>query len=357
MGAIRLTMNKSTFTRDGAFDEEVIFCLESQMIPSWERYGMGHLAVSAQTLGEFNVQTLSEQISTWKKKRTGKKVASRSGRRSNDRVIAQWPQDDLHTVRFPVLIFVRSGQAEIPLGDYVVQCPQGHFLLMTTGVPMPAGRLPHLDMPREGKKCEVWWFHGSSNDDEYVALSVCYSVENKHSSGGHYYIVENPRVAQLFHFFNEEMQERPEDYKKTAFASLQMFLLLFLRDIKKGRFYDRGIDTLPKSARSSPAPIEMALTYIDRNLNQSLTIDVVAQAVFMARTNFVTQFRQQTGKTFNQYLTERRLEEARHWLLNDAWSVQDICILVGLKSSQFYDLFQRRFGMTPLEFRRKQKDV
>jgi AraC-like DNA-binding protein len=114
---------------------------------------------------------------------------------------------------------------------------------------------------------------------------------------------------------------------------------------------------LPKSAPLLPTPIEMALIYVDRNLNQSLTIDVVAQAVFMARTNFVAQFRQHTGKTFNQYLTERRLEEAQHWLKNDAWSIKDICVLVGLKSSQFYDLFRRRFGMTPVEFRRRNKNV
>jgi AraC-like DNA-binding protein len=350
-------MHKSTFSRDGAFDEEVVFCLERQMIPAWERFGLEHLSVSAPTLREFNAQSLPEYISTWKKKRVGKKVALRSGRRGNPRVIEQWPQDDLHSIRFPVLIFVRSGQAEIPLGDYVARCPQGHFLLMTAGVPMPAGALPHLEAPREDKECEIWWFHGSGNEDECVALSVCYSVGNQHSSPGHYYIVENPRVARLLHFFNEEMQERPENYKKTAFASLQMFLLLFLRDIKRGRFHDRGIDTLPKSARSSPSPIEMALTYIDRNLNQALTLDVVAQAVFMARTNFVQQFRRETGKTFREYLTERRLEEAKHWLRNDAWSVRDVCVLVGLKSSQFHDLFQRRFGMTPLEFRRKNKNV
>lgn len=350
-------MCKSTFSRDGAFDEEVILCLERQMIPAWERYGMEHLAVSAPTLREFNGQSLPQQISTWKKKRVGKKVASHSGRRGNPRIVAEWPQDDLHSIRFPVLIFVRSGQAEIQLGDYVARCPQGHFLLMTAGVPMPAGSLPHLETPLEGKECEIWWFHGSANDDECVALSVCYSAENQHRSAGHYYIVENSRVARLLHFFNEEMQERPEKFKKTAFAALQMFLLLFLRDIKKGRFYDRGIDTLPKSARSSPTPIEMALAYIDRNLNQALTIDVVAQAVFMARTNFVTQFRQHTGKTFNEYLTERRLEEAQHWLKNEAHSVQNVCVLVGIKSSQFYELFQSRFGMTPLEFRRKNKNV
>jgi len=85
-------MHKSTFSRDGAFDEEVIFCLERQMIPAWERDGLEHLAISAPTMREFNAQAPPQQISTWKKKWVGRKwhrapavvamiALSRNGRR------------------------------------------------------------------------------------------------------------------------------------------------------------------------------------------------------------------------------------------------------------------------------------
>jgi len=349
-------MPKSTFSKAGDFDEEVILCLERQMIPAWERHGMNHLAVSAKTLKEFRSQPLPEQVRAWKKKLVEKKSIKHRSAANSSRIIESWPADDLESIRSPVLIYVRDGQTEFQLGDYVAQCPQGHFLLLSAGVPQPAGRHPHLEEPRAGKKCEVWWFHSTANRN-FVALSVCYSEGEKHVNSGHYYIVEDPQVAQLFHLFTQEIADKSPYYKKACFASLQVFLLLFLREIKANRFHNRGINNLPKSASVSASSIEMARQYIDKNLNHPLTIDIVAQAVFMARTNFVTQFRQETGQTFRAYLTERRLEEAKHWLLNDACSIQNICVFVGLKSSQLYGLFQQHFGMTPMEFRRKHKNV
>jgi AraC-like DNA-binding protein len=241
------------------------------------------------------------------------------------------------------------------LGDYVAACPQNHFLLLKAGEPHPAGRRPHLEPPREDRSCEVWRFKCNMND--FVTLSMCQSEGNQHSNSGHYYIVENSQVVQLFHLFCAEACEPDAERQTTCFAALQLFLHLFLREIKAHRFHNRGVDNLPRFAAGSATTIEMARQYIDKNLNHALTIDIVAQAVFMSRTNFTHQFRRETGQSFNQYLTGRRLEQASHWLLREGCSIQEVCKFVGLKNSQFHQLFKHRFGMTPTEFRRRHKTV
>lgn len=349
-------MNKSSFSKAGNFDDEVIFCLERQMIPDWERYGMDHLAVSANTLNEFRAQPLPEQMRIWKKKRKNPKAIKHKGAASSSSIIESWPEDDQESLRFPVLTYVRTGQAEFQIGDYVIQCPRGHFLLLAAGVPQPAGETPHLEEPRQGKECEIWSLMSTGNSD-FAILSICYSVEERHVNSGQYYIVNDRQVAQLFHLFSQEVMGGTEDHAKTSFAVLQTFLILFLRQIKANRFYNRGVNNLPKSASASASPIETARQYIDKNLNHPLTIDIVAQAVFMARTNFSRRFRQETGQTFCGYLTERRLEESKHWLLQEACSIDVVCKFVGLKSSRFHQLFRQHFGMTPTEFRKKHKNV
>jgi AraC-like DNA-binding protein len=348
-------MNKSTFTRDGAFDEEVIFCLERQMIPAWERYGMEHLAVSEKTLQELKQQPLPEQMQIRVKKRRGKHVVKRPKATIVNTLIESWPEDDLLSSRFPVLMYVRGGKADIQLGDYVVQCPPEHFLLLSPGVPQPAGQNPHMERPCQGKSCELWWFRPSGHDD-FVALTVCYSVEDEHYYSGNYYIVNDAQVAQIYHAFTREAMDRHHDYAKISFSLLHAFLRLFLREFKAGRFYNRGIN-LPKSVSSAISPIEMARQYIEKNLNHPLTIDIVARAVFMAKTSFMNQFQQETGQTFREYLMERRLEEAKRWLLGEACSVEKVCQFVGLKNSRFHELFKQRFGMTPGEFRKRHKNV
>jgi AraC-like DNA-binding protein len=337
-------------------EQEVIATLEHQVIFTWECHGVRRLAVSASTLEEFLSQPLPEQMRAWAKPRRGKRVVKRPKVKVVNTVIESWPEDDLLSSRYPVLMYVKRGQAEFQLGDYVAQCPQGHFLLLQPGVPQPAGENPHLETPRQGKECEIWWFRPAGHDD-FVALTACYSRENQHLYSGHYYIVDDPQVNQLFRIFVAEALGRYDDYAKTAFALLGTFLRLFLREIKAGRFYNRGADNFPKSAPLTASPISMARQYIDKNLNRPLTIDLVARAVFMARTNFARQFRQETGQTFREYLTERRLEEAKRWLLHEACSIEIVCRFVGLKSSRFHQLFQQRFGMTPMEFRRKHVNV
>src|SRR5690606_23852947 len=107
------------------------------------------------TLQKFRSQAVPKLMTSWEKKRQGKKTVSRKRSDQTHRIVATWPEDDLESLRFPMLIFVRNGEAEFQLGDYVVSCPESHFFLMKEGIPQPAGRNPHLEEPRINKKCEV----------------------------------------------------------------------------------------------------------------------------------------------------------------------------------------------------------
>lgn len=57
-------MSKNVLFEKSDFDEEVGYCLERQMIPAWERYGMGHLIVSASSMADFLALLQPDQIAT-----------------------------------------------------------------------------------------------------------------------------------------------------------------------------------------------------------------------------------------------------------------------------------------------------
>lgn len=319
---------------------------------------MDRLAVTAETLREFRNQPLSEHINTWKKENHhNKRVVKRREVHGVSGVLEIWPDDEQHSVRFPVLTYIRSGQADLKIADYIVQCPQDHFLLIRPGDAFPSGDETHLEEPREGRHCEVWHFI-STGLNRYVALFVHISQEEKGFNNGHYYIVGDSRVSQLFHFFTEEVCEKAQQDRETAHLLLHTFLRLFLREIKENRFHDRGpaISGVSSTASTS-SPIEIAQQYIAKNLNHHLTIDIVARAVFMSRSEFTGKFRKETGQTFHQYLTTCRLEEAKHWLMRKDCSIEVVCQFVGLKNTRFHQLFLQHTGMTPQEFRQKNKIV
>ena len=63
-------------------------------------------------------------------------------------------------------------------------------------------------------------------------------------------------------------------------------------------------------------------------------------------------FRRYVGRTPNEYLTERRLEEAKRLLADTAGSVAEIARVCGFSSSSYFiSVFRRRFGETPRAYR------
>lgn len=336
------------------FDDEVVYAIERQMLPCWERYGFDRLFVSALTLPELREQALPERVAAWERKRESRKTL----KHHRFPVVKHWLEEDQHSVSFPCLVYVRAGQAEFRIADYVVQCPGEHFVLLRPGVPRPAGERPFLEEPREGKHCELWWFQPRGNGvDARITLFVTKSMGEAEINSGHYYIVSEQRISYLFQYFVEELLGSLPKPGKPPQVLLHAFLLLFLQEMKAGRFYNRGTTDLPKSAYKTASPIEMARQYIEKNLNHPLTTDIVAQAVFMARTSFVKRFRDETGMTFHDYLTEKRLEQAQYWLKQEGYPIEAIYTFVGLKQSRFHELFRARFGMTPLEYRKRYKNV
>jgi two-component system response regulator YesN len=73
----------------------------------------------------------------------------------------------------------------------------------------------------------------------------------------------------------------------------------------------------------------------------------------MSRAPFTRSFLRETGATFNDFVTEQRLVEARRLLRDTDWSVEVVAEFVGLSSSRLRMLFQHREKCTPTAFRRR----
>lgn len=48
------------------FDDEVMYALERQLVPCWERSGFEHMVVATPTLSELYEQHLPERVVVWK---------------------------------------------------------------------------------------------------------------------------------------------------------------------------------------------------------------------------------------------------------------------------------------------------
>jgi AraC-like DNA-binding protein len=336
------------------YDDEIIAVLTKQLLPLWERHGLSRLAVSAGTIEEFQAQTLPGALKVSIKKRHGKKVAARGPRlyENTSYRIASWPQDDQETLRFPALAFVLRGQADFHIADYVVHCPPGHFILFNAGVPQPDGRKPHFEGEEiAGRICDVLWLFAPPTATNRIAVWICRSQNKTHQVHQlfDFCLLERAEVLTFYNSFMREVTEQPDSYQKMAQASFQAFLLLFARELKAGRFSHSPPNSNETAPQHSP-PIETALRHIDHHLNQKLTIQSVANAVFLSRSNFVRRFQNETGQSFNAHLTARRLEEACRLLVEETLSVGVVCRLVGLSPAHLRKIFHQHYGSSPSNF-------
>lgn len=338
----------------GEESESLASILKSQVIPCWQRYGTERVAVTAPTLKQFQAQPLSPTIQTSVKRRIGKKIRAHSRRMFNNQgtFTEQWPDDDQAVFRFPAMAFVLSGEAKFHVADYLIHCPTWHFLLFATGVPRPIGA-HYLDLNREQPRCDVLWLFAPPGTGG-VAAYICHCHQKRHWHDG-YHVIYKPEATQLFNFLMNELEEHSPHRHEIAQPGLLLFLQLFRVELEEERYYEVGKNAANGIDGDIADPIEQARQYIKTHLNKSLTATEVAMRVYMSRTLFLRRFSQETGETFHAYVTRERMEVAGKLLDKGYWSTTQICISIGLRPTQFREQFKRYFGVTPTQYRQRER--
>jgi AraC-like DNA-binding protein len=91
---------------------------------------------------------------------------------------------------------------------------------------------------------------------------------------------------------------------------------------------------------------------IDQEWAEALDTRTLARQAHLSPYHFIRVFRATYGLTPHQYLTRRRLEQAKQLLTTSMLSVTEICMAVGFSSlGSFSALFQRHTGRSPQHFR------
>jgi two-component system response regulator YesN len=85
-------------------------------------------------------------------------------------------------------------------------------------------------------------------------------------------------------------------------------------------------------------------------------VDRVARAMYLSRAQFARRMRQETGKSFVEFLNDYRMEEAKVLLQDSDWTVRVIAGFLGFQSSTYFQtVFRRSCGLSPSQYRAKTK--
>jgi AraC-like DNA-binding protein len=92
--------------------------------------------------------------------------------------------------------------------------------------------------------------------------------------------------------------------------------------------------------------------FIRENLHRQISLTEAARAAHLSPTYLSNVLRKETGKTFVEMLTERRMQKARELLLSTSIRMTEIAAAVGFEDEAYFARrFKQRYGKTPTEMR------
>ena len=93
--------------------------------------------------------------------------------------------------------------------------------------------------------------------------------------------------------------------------------------------------------------------YIRAHYEEPLSLDLLAEKVYLTPHYLSSIFIQEKGIGINKYIKNLRMEKARELLTGTNMKISEICERVGYSNlSYFCRTFRNEFGMTPEQYRR-----
>ena len=103
---------------------------------------------------------------------------------------------------------------------------------------------------------------------------------------------------------------------------------------------------------SRPSVAEQAKKYISENLHRKFSIADVCRGLGCSKSTLLSAFKKKYGVTVNNYVTESRLERARHLLESGEKTINEIAAEVGFSDQSYFSkVFSARYGKTPSDHR------
>jgi len=332
------------------FSAPLVAALES--IEGWLLHeSVARIIAATSRMSELKKSTFPAHVLLKKIPLKGRRVITRNARyfKQTRLLVAHYPDAQMAERAVPILLCVIRGIAKIHVGNYVLQCRPGDFVLIPPMV--PKSELSYaID---ETSSCEVLHIYPGRLLGEGLECWIAYSQGEDIQTGSRWGagLFKNGFLAALFdQLAHEIVKSSHSDLACSLVRSLVLFLLQELKEGKALASYPKYFQ--PPMAREQD-PIKHALAYMENHFDAALTIDVMARETALSATNFKLLFRRTTGCSFHQYLTDMRMTFAEKLLRETDSKIQEIAQRTGLSQSRFNRLFHARHACSPGKYRRQ----
>jgi len=106
------------------------------------------------------------------------------------------------------------------------------------------------------------------------------------------------------------------------------------------------------NSKSIKLILRNALDYIHEHYSEQLTLNDVAEHVYVSPSYLSRMFKKELGKNFVDYLNGLRIEKAKELLMDPRYKTYEVAEIVGIPDAHYFSrLFKKYEGVSPTEYR------
>ena len=190
-------------------------------------------------------------------------------------------------------------------------------------------------------KTEVYWVHFTGwKVEEYLKRYELPSHENVFYTGGSH------DYPWIYNQMIRELQIQRVNYEDMISLYMHHIFISINRYIKEGR--ETKSDTI--------SDVERATHYFKENYNKQISIEQYAEEHLMSVNWFIHSFKNVMKMSPMQYIIALRISTAKGYLENSTKNIAEISYEIGYENPLYFSrLFRKNTGMTPTEYRKRNK--
>ena len=245
------------------------------------------------------------------------------------------------------LMFVEQGYGKCLVGDSIIDYRAGDLIFFGSGLPHCMQNCPEAEENEAYHVCGVniqlekdFMQYSFSHYTQFASIR---SLLEKAHRGIRFPLAGRSEIADC-------LKRIP-----VAHGVEQMIEILRLLQALSAfprKLFAASPNYLPDPSVFGDKKIEKIIAYLNKRYTQPVSLSEIASYTAMNEAAFCRYFKQETGKTFKQYILDMRIGYACKLLAAGRMNVSQISLECGFESTAHFNrIFKRITGMTPTSYR------
>lgn len=245
------------------------------------------------------------------------------------------------------IIYVEEGEGDCMVGDAIISYSEGDLILFGSELPHSMqnspcyGEEPNAKVQGVNIQFENDFMHYSIS--QYAQFIPIRNLLEDACRGVQFSVSRSGEAVEL-------LNQIP--LLKGAEQLIGLLSLLQVMATDENRKYLTTSHYTPSTSVARNERMEKVIAYLNKHYTESIGLEEIASYAAMNSSAFCRYFKENTGKTFKEYVFEMRIGYACKLLTNGVMSVSQISADCGFESPvHFNRIFKRVTGMAPTSYR------